>query len=56
MKNSPNKTTNTSKIAKKLNSRRKEDNFADEIFTEGIKNLFVLKPIKGGSYESYCGK
>jgi hypothetical protein len=47
MKNSSNGKINKAKMTKKITSKRKEDNFVDEIFTKGIKNLFVLKPIKG---------
>lgn len=44
------------KVVEKLKSKNKKDSFADEIFTQGVKNLIVLKPMKGGNYEEFCGK
>lgn len=49
------KTTKT-KVVEKLKSKNKKDCFADEIFTQEIKNLIVLKPMKGGNYEEFCSK
>jgi len=44
------------KVVEKLIFKNKKKSNADEIFTQGIKNLIVLKPMKGGNYEEFCGK
>ena len=52
MKNSS-KSTKKTKIAEKFGKKVEQKSMESEIFTIGIKNLFVLKPLQGGSHEKY---
>jgi hypothetical protein len=52
MKNSPNKSTKNIKVAKKFENKIKQKSIESEVFTQGIKNLFILKPLQGRGHES----